>query len=139
MYCGYLSTWCISVMYLSCHISVLSEIWVNVKDNVRLYRFESHSSHLFRKSCLCWARSSLKFKQFQRDVSLNTSMWHDKYTSQCFQVLQFYSPLISMIKLAKLIHWRKLCFFLVFMISIRCPDEKNRITHFVTNQGRNLI
>ena len=33
---------------LSCHISVLSEIWVNSKGNVRLYWFKSRSSHLFR-------------------------------------------------------------------------------------------
>ena len=63
------------------------------------------------------------------NVSLNTDMWHNKYTSQCFQVLQFYSALISMIKL---LCWRKLFFFLFFTISMRRPDEKNRITHFVT-------
>ena len=40
-----------------------------------------------------------------------------KYTSQCFQVFQGYSTLLSMIKLAKLIHWRKLWFFLFFTIS----------------------
>ena len=35
MYCEYLSPWFIQVMYLSCHVSVLSEFWINVKNNVR--------------------------------------------------------------------------------------------------------
>ena len=35
MYSEYLSQWFIQEMHLSCHISVLSEFWVNVTNNVR--------------------------------------------------------------------------------------------------------
>ena len=54
-------------------------------------------------------------------------------------------------KIDKITTLRKIMFlFLFFTISVKTPDEKNRITHFVTvpsyfwetkdnNQGRNII
>ena len=78
---------------------------LNVRERVEVVEWNkrwSPSFPCFPVSCQCPWKKTLIVK---------------KYTSQCFQVFQGYSTLLCMIKLAKLIHWRKSCFFLFFTIS----------------------
>ena len=101
-------------MYLSCHISVLSEIWVKVKDNVWTINpipVTYFGNHACLTEGVPWNSSNFR-------VTFHSILVCDLANALVsvlrFSILQYF---LSIMILEKLIHWGKLCFFLFLKTS----------------------